>query len=205
MQLPSPPLLVITDRSRAKRPLDDVVDAAFAAGCRWLLVREKDLPSDELLGLAGRMVRLAEPYGATISVSGDPATARECGAQGVHLSADRDVGAARALLGRDFLIGKSTHYPDEAESAERGGADYITLSPVFPTESKPGYGPALGPEGISPVAAARSIPILALGGITAGNAAACLAAGAAGIAVMGGVMAADDPSGAVTALLAALG
>jgi thiamine-phosphate pyrophosphorylase len=84
------------------------------------------------------------------------------------------------------------------------GADYVTLSPVFLTESKPGYGPALGLEGLAAAVAAAKGPVIALAGITAANAAACIRAGAAGVAVMGEVMRAADPEATVRALVEAI-
>ncbi len=84
------------------------------------------------------------------------------------------------------------------------GADYVTLSPIFLTGSKPGYGPALGPAALARIARRVGLPVLALGGVGPENARACLSAGAAGVAVMGGVMRAADPGAAVRELLAAL-
>ncbi len=89
-------------------------------------------------------------------------------------------------------------------TAAESGADYVTLSPVFESASKPGYGPALGPAGLHALAARLTIPVVALGGVGVGNAGTCLGAGAAGVAVMGAVMAAADPGAAAGKLLAAL-
>ena len=198
--LPRPPLLVITDHRRASWPLEDLAAAVFEAGCRWLLLREKDMAPAERLALTGRLVEIAGPYGATVLVSADIAAARL--ADGVHLPRDGDVAAARAVLGHDALIGRSAHDRVEAEAAAEAGADYVTLSPVFASVSKPGYGPALGTEGLRALAAELPIPVIALGGVTEANASACLEAGAAGVAVMGAVMGAEDPSAAVERLLA---
>jgi thiamine-phosphate pyrophosphorylase len=104
------------------------------------------------------------------------------------------------------FAGRSCHSIEELETAGDEGFDYATLSPVFPTPSKPGYGPALGVEGLRRGAAAvPGLPVVALGGVTAGNAAACVDAGAAGVAVMGAVMAAPDPYAVVREILVALG
>jgi thiamine-phosphate pyrophosphorylase len=86
-------------------------------------------------------------------------------------------------------------------AAKAAGADYITLSPVFLTDSKPGYGPALDPDGFHAIAKALDVPALGLAGITARNAPAVRDAGAAGIAVMGDIMRADDPATAMSALI----
>ena len=142
-----------------------------------------------------------------LSVSADIALAAELGAS-IHLQSAAAVGAARQRCGAGALIGVSAHSLDEAASAADAGADYVTLSPIFPTDSKPGYGPALGVAAIAAAAAAaaaagRGMPVLALGGIAAGKVGACLGAGAGGIAVMGEVMRSADPCRAVGILLAA--
>ncbi len=90
-------------------------------------------------------------------------------------------------------------------AAAAAGADYVTLSPVFESASKPGYGPCLGPESLRAAAARVPVPVVALGGVTAANAGSCLGAGAAAVAVMGPVMRAADPGAAVAELLAAIG
>ncbi|MFQ5773329.1 MAG: thiamine phosphate synthase [Kiloniellaceae bacterium] len=203
--LPQPPLLVVTDRHQARVPLERLTAVAFEAGCRWLLLREKDMPPAERLSLLERLVRLARPFGAAVMVSADIAAAKAAGAAGVHLPAGGDPAAARAALGEGALIGYSAHDLAEVEAAARAGADYVTLSPVFGTESKPGYGPALGLDELRAVAANVSIPVLALGGITPANARSCLEAGASGLAVMGFVMRAADPAASMAELLAAAG
>jgi thiamine-phosphate pyrophosphorylase len=122
----------------------------------------------------------------------------------VHLPAGKNIEAARRALGPGALLGASCHSLEEATAAAAAGAGYVTLSPVFESASKPGYGPALGAAGLGAMAARLRIPVVALGGIAAGNAGACLQAGAAGIAVMGAVMAAADPGTAARELLAVL-
>ena len=204
MSLPDPPLLVITDRHQARLPLTDLAAAVFAGGGRWLLLRDKDLVQAERVALGRRLVALAAPFGATVLLSGDAEAAVAAGAAGVHLPRDGDPAEARARLGPSALIGLSAHDRGEAERAAAAGADYVTLSPVFASPSKPGYGPVLGCEGLARVAAAVDLPVLALGGVTGPRAGQCLAAGAAGIAVMGEIMRADDPAAAVEDLLSAL-
>src|SRR5262249_27456156 len=100
--------------------------------------------------------------------------------------------AARARL-PGVLIGASAHCAEEAAALLLAGADYVTVSPVFLTASKPGYGPALGLDGLASIVARAPGPVVALGGITAQNAALCLSAGARGVAMMGEVMRSADP------------
>ena len=198
------PLLLITDRTQNPRPLIETVAAALEGGCRWVMLREKDLPPDALLDLARQISALTSASGATLSINSDIAAAKALKA-GLHLPADGSALAARATLGPAALIGKSAHSLDEIEKALDTGADYVTLSPIFASASKPGYGPALGIEGLRKVAARLQIPIVALAGIDADNAGPCLKAGADAVASMGGVMRAEDPAAEVRALLAALG
>ena len=200
--LPDPPLLVISDSSQVRRPLIEVAGAAFAGGCRWFSLREKDLPGDERRRLLAALVELGRRFGAVVTAHGDIDAVLAAGADGVHLPEEGDPRAARVRLPAG-LIGASAHSVAGAAARLRAGADYATLSPVFPTASKPGYGPAIGVEGLARAVAAAPGPVLALGGVTADNAAACLAAGARGVAVMGEVMRADDPEAAIAAFLRA--
>ena len=205
MKLPHPPLLVITDRKVARRPLPEIADACFTGGCRWLSLREKDLPYDERVTLLRALVAIGKPYGARVTVHEDVAAARAAGAGGVHLPAGGSPAAARQALGAAALIGMSAHDYADIVHAETEGADYVTLSPIFATASKPGYGPALGVDELADLAAKSVIPVVALGGVDVAAAGACLAAGASGVAVMGAVMTAADPRAVTSALVAGLG
>ncbi len=205
MKLPEPPLLVITDRRLARRPLLYLIEEILGAGARWIMVREKDLPEDELTSLVRALLEPARRVGAFVVVNARASVAAACGADGVHLPQGFPVAEARSIVGPGRWVGVSTHNLEEALRAAEEGADYITLSPIFPPTSKPGYGPPLGLETLREVARAVSIPVIALGGITPENARACREAGAAGIAVLGSVMAAEDPGAMVRAYLSAWG
>jgi thiamine-phosphate pyrophosphorylase len=203
VKLPTPPLLVISDRRQARRSLEAVAEAIFAGGCRWFSLREKDLPAAERCALLRTLVALGGRWEATVTVHEDIEAAVIAGAGGVHLPSGGSPEAARARL-PGGLLGASAHSAEEASALLSCGADYITFSPVFPTASKPDYGPALGLEGLAAVTARVSGPVIALGGITAENAPLCLAAGARGVAVMGEAMRTTDPRGTVEAILAAM-
>ena len=203
MNLPDPPLLVISDRSQARLPLIGIAEAVFRGGCRWFSLREKDLPAAERRVLLADLVELGRPFGALVMAHEDIGAVEAVSAAGVHLPAGSDPAAARRRLPRG-LIGVSAHSENEAGAQLRAGADYVTLSPIFLTDSKPGYGPALGLDALAAAAAKAPGPIVALGGITPHNAAACLAAGARGVAVMGEIMRAADPEATIRQLLAAL-
>ena len=183
------------------------VAAAVAGGVDWLQVRERGLEGAELLAFADATAGAARDAAARaghalrVIVNRRVDVALAIGAQGVHLGFDA-VGTevARQLLGPDALLGISCHAPEEVHAA--AGASYAHLAPIFPPLSKAASRPALGPDALAAAAGAR--PVLAQGGVEASNAAACLEAGAAGIAVTGAVLMADDPGAAAAALRAAL-
>jgi thiamine-phosphate pyrophosphorylase len=189
-QLPSP-LLVITDRHQTRHSIEAIAQEVGQGGGRWLLLRDKDLEPRERRDLAGRLANIARRHGMHLSVSSDTALAADFGAS-VHLQSEAAVSAARQRLAPGALVGVSAHGFDDVAAAAAAGADYVTLSPIFLTSSKPGYGPALGIAAIGP-AASHGIPVIALGGVTTDRLRRCLDAGAAGVAVMGEIMRSDEP------------
>lgn len=205
MRLPVPALLVITDRRQARQSLEAVAAAAFAGGCRWLSLREKDLPPDERLTLLRRLVALGRRWNATVGVHEDIDAAESSGCAALHLPDGGSPIEARARLGRPVLIGVSAHDAAGIARAAATGADYVTLSPVFATASKPGYGPVLGLDGLASLARPAPLPVIALAGIDEGTIAGVIAAGAAGAAIMGAAMATDDVKARVASLLRPLG
>ena len=202
MSVPRPAVLVITDRHSAARPLDQVVTAALAGGCRWVSLREKDLTPEARLALLDRLKGPVRAAGATLTVHEDLAAASRV--DGVHLPRDGDPAAARRVLGPEALIGVSAHDPTEAARAAAAGADYVTLSPIFASLSKRGHDRAVGLDGLAAAARTLDVPVVALGGIEARNAGQCRAAGAAGVAVCGAVMMAADPRAALSAVVDAM-
>jgi thiamine-phosphate pyrophosphorylase len=204
VNLPDPPLLVITDRSQAVKPLPEMLDAAFAAGCRWASLREKDLSATAQIALAKILLPIARLWRARLTLHGDPAVAKAAGFDGVHLAAGGDVAAARAALGPQALIGLSIHSVEEAHTLDAAPLDYAIAGPVFVTDSKPGHGPALGAAGLGAIARATAIPIIAIGGIRAQTVADITLNSLGGVAVMGGVMRQADPQAEISVLLQAL-
>ena len=184
-----PRLLVVTDRAQAVGPLPDVVADAVAAGVRAVVLRDRDLPDDERTALAADLRAVLDPVGGLLVAAGT------VGSDAVHLAA-----ADPFPRPRPALVGRSCHSVAELVQARAEGCDWAFLSPVFPTASKPGYGPALGVEGFARLQPLGP-PAYALGGVGPGDVPALLAAGAAGVAVMGPVM--RDPS-VVGVYLAAL-
>ena len=145
----------------------------------WLQVREKHLPARVLT----EMVRELVGRGPRVIVNTRVDVALAAGAAGVHLPGSSIAPSlVRRWVGAGFLIGVSCHSIGEVERAAGEGADYVFLSPIFASPSKPGYGPALGVGLLGEACGRVGIPVLALGGVSEGNAGACVAAGAAGFA-----------------------
>ena len=202
MNLPSPPLLLITDQSQATCPLVDVVAAAFEGGCRWVMIREKNIGPKTCQKLLSDILGQAKPFGAVVTINADVKAVNLEDAAGVHLPQKKyDFRSLRLQLGQQSLIGVSVHNIIEGKAAI--GADYVTVSPVFNTASKPGYGPAIGVKGFKEIARSLPMPTLALGGIEPSNVAQLRKGGAAGFAVMGSVMRAENPAQKVNDLVSA--
>ena len=193
-----PRLMLVTDRRTVgRRDLVEIVRAAVAGGVDAVQVREKDLPDDELTALAERVRRAIEGRAAVL-VNGRPGVARLLGA-GLHLPGD-----APAPAQRDWpLWGRSVHSPGEALRRAEEAPDYLLVGSVYPTDSKPGHpGGGLGLVEATARAVAP-LPVLAIGGIDATNAAPVIAAGAAGVAVRGAILDAPDPERTARAIHAA--
>ena len=152
--------------------------AAVAGGATVVQLRRKGATTDELVA-AGRPFRELE---ATFVVNDDVEAAIELSADGVHLGRE-DSGAERALEA-GILLGLSAASLDEANAAKRAGAAYVGAGPVWATPSKPDADPPIGLDGLAEICEAVSIPVVAIGGIDATNAADCIRAGAAGVAVI---------------------
>ncbi len=207
-----PLVCFVTDRRslaeapEPRRTLTSNIAAAVAAGVDWIQIREKDLSGKELSQITQDALQAASSALSTtargpISSTNGPRRARilvndrldvalATQAGGVHLGEHSlPPQEARRLADSigcesDFLIGVSCHSLESARNAEEAGADYLFFGPVFATPSKAAYGAPQGLERLAEVCRAVSIPVLAIGGITAENCSACLSAGASGIAAI---------------------
>lgn len=191
-RLPFPCLCLVTDLGRSRRPLAEQVVLAVEGGVDVVHLRARELPAGELLDLA---VRLKERLAgrALLVVNDRVDVALACGAQGVHLGERAlPVPAVRSVAGGGLLVGRSVHSVEGAVAAQAAGADYLTVGTIYPTASKPGVAGS-GTALLAEVARRVSIPFLAIGGVTADNAGACIEAGASGVAVIGALMEAPDP------------
>lgn len=204
MRLPTPPLLLVTDRRQARLPLSEIINEACAVGCRWVSLREKDLSEKEQIAMFESLRVTIEKYRVRATIHGSAQCAKSAAAAGVHLAAGDDPAAARALLGQQAMIGLSVHTAAELDDLVPGTIDYVVAGPAYETASKPGYGPALGSKGIAAIVAASDVPVIAIGGVVPQNASELISAGAAGIAVMGTVMRSWAPRHEILLLLEAL-
>jgi thiamine-phosphate pyrophosphorylase len=175
----------ITDRHAAGgvQALLQCVERAARNGVERIQVREKDLCARDLCELVRRILDVARPHGAQVLVNSRLDVALASGAHGVHLSANPiPPKILRTIVQPGFLVGVSTHSLEELRAAEREGADFAVFGPVFPVLSKPGYESHIGLDGLATAVSRVTIPVFALGGVTQANAAACVQAGAAGVA-----------------------
>jgi len=199
-------LYLITDRSATASPMGDVVEECLGAGLRAVQLREKDLGVRDLLSLAVTLRESTRRHGARLVVNDRMDVALAAGADGVQRTHESlPVAALRAIGGPGFLVGASTHSPADADGAAREGASFLVFGPVYDTPSKRRYGPPQGLDALARITEATRIPVLAVGGITPPRVREVLDRGAAGVAVISAILAAERPADATKAFLDALG
>ena len=165
---------LISDRGAAERALAD--------GATVVQLRLKDAATAEVVAAGEPILAACRAAGVAFVVNDDVEAALRLGAVGVHLGRD-DLGAERAQEA-GLLLGLSASSVEEARAAEAAGASYIGAGPVWATPSKPDAGPPLGLDGLAAICDAVATPVVAIGGVDASNAAECIRAGAAGVAVI---------------------
>jgi thiamine-phosphate diphosphorylase len=192
-------ICLVTDRRR-RPPVEQAAEAA-AAGVDIIHVRERDLEAGELSTLVSAVVSATRGSSTKVVVNDRVDVAVACGADGVHLRGDSMPAVrVRRMTPDGFLIGRSVHSAQEA-SAAAAGADYLVAGTVFPTTSKPGQTAWLGLAGLSGIAKAVSVPVLAIGGISMEHVPDVVGAGARGISAIGLFADPDRPIKEVVRLL----
>lgn len=201
-----PRLYLVTDSALAAvRPLEDLVAAAIAGGVTLVQVREKHATTRDFVECTRAIRRRAAAAGVPVIVNDRLDVALATGADGLHVGVDDlAVADARRLLGPTAIIGATVSDPRGARQAREGGADYVACNAAFGTATKTDTGPPIGLAGLRELVAAVDLPVVAIGGIHVGNAAAVLATGVAGVAVVSAIVSSNDPQAAASRLIAIL-
>jgi thiamine-phosphate pyrophosphorylase len=195
MRLVLPRLYVILDAALITSPERDCAASLAEAGVRLLQYRNKPASAGQYLESSRKLAEMLVPRGVSFLVNDRPDVAFLAGASGVHVGQeDLDVEQARRVVGRDKLIGVSTHNLEQFDRAAASSADYIAVGPLFGTSSKTNPDPVVGLAFLRRVRGLTAKPIVAIGGITVERAAAAIEAGADSVAVISGILSAADPA-----------
>jgi len=190
---PSPLYAIADTLGRPELSFLGLAAQICAGGARLLQLRVKDRPTREFLTIAQEVRTICHRYGSLLIINDRADIALAVEAEGVHVGQeDLPLAAARKVLGPGKLIGVSTHDPAQALAAGRGGADYLGFGPLFGTSTKATGYSARGLDQLREVRALVSLPIVAIGGITAERAPAVLAAGADAVAMISELVLAND-------------
>jgi thiamine-phosphate pyrophosphorylase len=183
---------VTCERLSAGRSNLEVLEAVIRGGARIIQLREKEYSKRDLFDLALTFREVTARADVLLIINDHLDLALAVGADGVHLGQDDLPLAAARRLAPDLLIGISTHSLEEALQAEREGADYVNIGPLFATSTKAGADRGLGPEAIASIGSRLAVPFTVMGGITAANLDEVLAAGARRIAMITAITQAAD-------------
>lgn len=177
----------------------DSVKIALEGGCKWIQLRMKNATADEILPIAQEAAKLCHDVGATFILDDHVELVKEAGADGVHLGKnDMPIDEARRILGPFYIVGGTANTYEDIMMHVKRGADYIGCGPFRYTTTKEKLSPILGLEGYRKIvdqmsAAGLSLPIVAIGGITADDIPEIMKTGVTGIALSGSILRADDP------------
>jgi thiamine-phosphate pyrophosphorylase len=195
MRLVLPRLYVILDAALITSSERDCALGLAEAGVRLLQYRNKSAPARQYLASSRELAETLRPHGVSFFVNDRPDVAFFAGAAGVHVGQDDlDVEQARRVVGREKLVGVSTHSLEQFERAAESSADYIAVGPIFSTSSKANPDPVVGLDFIRTVRRLTDKPVVAIGGITLERAASVIEAGADSVAVISGILGAADPA-----------
>jgi len=196
-------LYAVTDQMWLKEgeTLGDVVESVLQNGATFLQIREKDLAQDAFEAEAERLKTLCAQHGVPFVVNDSVEIALQCDADGVHVGQSdikgRDI---RAIIGPDKILGISAGTVEEAVAAEKAGADYIGVGAIFTTSTKKNAR-SMTMEQLKEIVSCVSIPVVAIGGISAENILQLRGSGVDGVAVVSAIFAAEDPGKATADLL----
>ena len=172
---------------------------ALEGGCRWIQLRMKDAPAEEIIACAEEVLPLCRRHGAKFLLDDHVELVRQLGADGVHLGKnDMPVDEARKILGSDIIIGGTANTIEDIILLHKQGADYIGCGPFRFTTTKKNLSPILGLDGYKSIVLKMKelgidLPIVAIGGITVEDIPAVMGTGVSGIALSGAILGAPDP------------
>lgn len=172
---------------------------ALEGGCRWIQLRMKDAPAEEIIACAEEVLPLCRLHGAKFLLDDHVELVRQLGADGVHLGKnDMPVDEARTILGPDIIIGGTANTIEDIIRLHKQGADYIGCGPFRFTTTKKNLSPILGLDGYKSIVLKMKelgidLPIVAIGGITVEDIPAVMGTGVSGIALSGAILGAPDP------------
>lgn len=172
---------------------------ALEGGCRWIQLRMKDAPAEEIIACAEEVLPLCRRHGAKFLLDDHVELVRQLGADGVHLGKnDMPVDEARTILGPDIIIGGTANTIEDIIRLHKQGADYIGCGPFRFTTTKKNLSPILGLDGYKSIVLKMkelgiTLPIVAIGGITVEDIPAVMGTGVSGIALSGAILGAPDP------------
>lgn len=187
-------LYLVTDRGLSKLPFYEMIEKAVEGGVTVVQLREKSLSTREFIEEAIEVKKILEGRGIPLIINDRVDITIAVEADGVHLgNEDMPVELARKILGKKFIIGASAGSVEEAIEKERMGADYIAVSPVFPTPTKPDAGQPLGLDGVREMKKFIKVPLIGIGGINRENVVEVIKSGADGVAVVSAIVSSVDP------------
>jgi thiamine-phosphate pyrophosphorylase len=193
--------LVTSASLSSGRTTPEIVKSALYAGIRLVQLREKNLQTPAFLDLARELREMTDQCGAILIVNDRLDVAMACKADGVHLGQEDFPVAAARRLAPDLIVGASSHNIEEAVAAQRAGASYVNIGPLFTTQTKEWTAGFLGIEGLDRIRHHVSIPFTVMGGIKPGHIPNLVNHGARTIAVVTAITAAPDPGQAAGELL----
>ena len=195
-------LYLVTDRGLARgRSTLEIVSAAVHGGATVVQLREKDCSTRNFIEQGLAIKEFLKDHGVPLIINDRVDVAQAVEADGVHLGqTDMPLGVAKKILGDSMIIGISAESLQDAIEAEKGGADYLGVSPIYATPTKTDTAPPLGLEGLREIRKAVRLPLVGIGGLNRDNAAEVIRSGADGVAVVSAIVAADDPQTAADAI-----
>ena len=197
--------LVLDPKLCAPRGMVETARAAVAGGATMVQLRDKTASTADMIATGRALQAVLEGTGARLIVNDDVEAAVALSADGLHVGqGDAAADRVRARIGPEMILGLSVETAAAAEAVDAARVDYVGVGPVFATPTKPDHSPPVGFGGLTQLVSAVPVPAVAIGGLNASHAAAVVAAGADGMAVVSAICSAADPGTAAQTIARAL-